>query len=106
MYQWEEISHSSYPIDFTDIVKANENDPPGMRFLQYIGLKDKNGKEIYEGDILSMGKSGKYIVEYRAREIDPGFKIQDGPSDTIVINMSWNDGEIIGNIYENPELLK
>ena len=102
--------------------------------MQYTGLKDKNGKEIYEGDIVnSEGNIGEVIFgEYEcdtghdqrnSRHTDTftfiGWHLKTRPrldGETIVIISSWdkNDNsktiskwsEIIGNIYENPELLK
>jgi uncharacterized phage protein (TIGR01671 family) len=69
--------------------------------MQYTGLKDKNGKEIYEGDILEL-KNAK--ISFIPR---------------VIFVMAWDDTrtgwtlyspkdefEVIGNIYENPELLK
>ena len=61
--------------------------------MQYTGLKDKNGKEIYEGDIVRIAGYGLYEVGY--------------PFITLFQSHFENDvEEIIGNIYENPELLK
>ena len=69
--------------------------------MQYTGLKDKDGKEIYEGDILQeddiYDRPTKqfYEVKYNAT------------STTFGIHWSMQDSyKIIGNIYENPELLK
>ena len=74
-----------------------------IELMQYTGLKDKNEKEIYEGDIFHIGsKKILYVVEW----IDCGLKGRQ------IKNISWigldywkDDIEVIGNIYENPELL-
>ena len=74
--------------------------------MQFTGLLDKNGKEIYEGDIVNYDNKSFHnglngLVEwvgsgfYIAKHI-PIFKIVE----------KFKDFEVIGNIYENPELLK
>jgi len=69
---------------------------------QYTGLHDKNGKEIYEGDILEYhdgtGVRDRDKVEWL---IDGWYCAQ--PMHTLFLHKYW---EIIGNIYENPELLE
>jgi hypothetical protein len=82
----------------------------GKEWMQFTGLKDKNGKEIYEGDLLrdSRGQVGQalwhrnsYIVEWQTRN---NF---DGHRDTErMLDDCFGYGEVIGNIYENQELLK
>jgi hypothetical protein len=70
-----------------------------MVVMQYTGLKDKNGKEIFEGDIVTDIKGDKRVVEY----IDNGFWCSYPNGD----HYFPADGhrEIIGDIYQNPELL-
>lgn len=87
-------------IDFFDLCRKHHDGFGGCYLMQYTGLKDKNGKEIYEGDILQrlngnldvvIFDSGSYCVKHKEGDMDfLAFK---------------NYFEILGNIYENPELL-
>ncbi len=74
-----------------------------IELMQFTSLKDKNGKEIYEGDILDVDMFG-YTIKSEVEWCPGGFwGIEHSDSKrTIPVRKS----EIIGNIYENPELLK
>ena len=92
---------------------ANENIEE-IELMQSTGLKDKNGKEIFEGDIITNGQN----VMCMKRHNTLGFYVEEKGevefiADSAVLEDFEEDAkeiadrlEIIGNIYENPELLE
>lgn len=127
--EWE----SDFSIEFED--DEVYTDPLPLKLQQYAGLKDKNGKEIYGGDILGkrpygyLKSDGTKDGRYKGKEWDC-FAVEWGEYDPSTQGMvsgyeyeidgkyvGWNltvggydDDtklyEVIGNIYENPELLR
>ena len=74
--------------------------------MQFTGLKDNNGKEIYEGDILLWEYGGKFKDQVMKVEFsNGGFGFYD-KGWLMLEDLSLQHWEVIGNIWENPELLK
>ena len=101
---------------FNDYMKELQKDD--VILMQYVGLKDKNGKEIYEGDVVKYEGEGRHQVVYGHHTIGE-FDHDDYPTveyktSCFAIKYDDNSGytglddpdeiEIIGNIYENPNL--
>lgn len=94
------------------------------KLMQYTGLKDKNGKEIYEGDILrckclkkcKLDSCVEKVIQYKNSLIEwwesgcnLGYRLRDSKGKTMMIkptHLRTMEVEVIGNIYENPELLR
>lgn len=77
-----------------------------IEVMQYTGLKDKNGKEIYEGDIVEFPIGNGDLIKQQVVFQRGAFTTESGrmwgyEKDTLYLG--WY--EVIGNIYENPELL-
>ncbi len=81
---------------------------------QYTGLKDKNGKEIYKGDILD----GSYINLMNGQKVIHFYQVEfcrgnfyaeligRSPYGDTMLYFQNEKSEVIGNIYDNPELLR
>jgi uncharacterized phage protein (TIGR01671 family) len=127
MRQWEWIRNCEFPF-ISDEWGTHLLDEKVFELMQYTGLKDKNGKEIYEGDIVvgtftpdtASGYLGQnpHSYEFTGSVVFEhyGFKYLNSNNHNKKNSRNWlhkSIGDfrlsgivIIGNIYENPELLK
>ncbi|WP_072595005.1 YopX family protein [Campylobacter concisus] len=100
---WSEKEQTSFEVSFRKV-----------KIMQYTGLKDKNGKEIYEGDIVKFNSCAPYPLDNNLEDGQMGTIVfflseflvkplnDDGPN--FILN-ELGDWVVIGNIYENKELL-
>ena len=126
MYQFDEIeliTNDGY-IEVHPKSLTQENIkglfPKDFELLQYTGLKDKNGKgrwskEIYEGDIIEDKRGERFVVKYQQEW--GAFIADQGDSGELFFlsqNKKWSGDDklsasgikVIGNVFENPELLE
>lgn len=104
MYNWNNLLNQNLKNIFT-ITKSC-----GYNLMQYTGLKDKNGKEIYEGDIIEWtthsGHKYKFSVKYSNKYAQYIIVNTKGISMEYEPLGDFENIEVIGNIYNNPELLE
>lgn len=129
---WDETQHKMLQVDYIEFidgkaywveaspadgnVQGGNDGPVGgnsqLKLEQSTGLKDANGKEIYEGDIVRMQRPGfheyacyevKYFIQdvciFQIVKVTDGSTLFESPS-------NGHDVEIIGNVHTNPELLE
>lgn len=100
MIGWEELR--DYEMDVLD------SGGGGLVIMQFTGLKDKSRKEIYEGDILLFGNAIFYQVVFG----NGSFRcvVENGLNGKVASgvplgDMSLRNAEVIGNIFQNPDLI-
>lgn len=111
---WTPIRSINFAYGYLELSKLAEpesdKDFDEIELMQFTGLKDKNGREIYEGDIISFTDLSVPFKRASVYFENGCFYADDKhPQGNIAL---WylvdnnRDVEVIGNIYENPELLK
>lgn len=111
MYRY--VEHVSYPDGSSGIGLIGPFCPNNddVELMQYTGLKDCKGQEIFEGDILKglRNQYGEKIEEIREVKYDESMQLMplyDICGYDCELWMDESKYEVIGNIYEHPELLK
>ena len=103
-YSKSSSNYGNYSISFDDI-----------ELMQYTGLKDKNGKEIYEGDIIHINDNFldkfDYLIEWNEEYLRYYLYSVDKEKlnklgGILEAHLNSLEVEVIGNIYDNPELLE
>lgn len=114
--EWDEMVYSTnmhdwfrkrefYPICF-EVGFSHYPTDDEWKIMQFTGLKDKEGNEIYDKDIVRIDNASPYVLKYWNEEVK-----QDKYGSWIIgkgylYDFSDSNCEIIGNIYQNPELLE
>mgnify|MGYP000907010478 CR=1 FL=1 len=80
------------------------SDDYDLEIMQFTGLKDKNGKEIYQFDLWKLGDE-IYLIVWKEGDWQTGWKKLAGDNYTDIGKDNAKSGLIIGNLLENPDLL-
>lgn len=107
VYSLIDIHHVSFRVE-VDKHTLEELDYNDVEIMQYTWLKDKNGKEIYEGDIIKAPKA-MWVVVWKESGLEIEWKVNGYKNHSInLLLVKWSCDrtlEVIWNIYENPEFL-
>lgn len=106
MYEEPVIHNGKFYLDWRDFENGNTYDLAVL--MQSTGMFDKNGVEIWEGDIVLTTR----LIDYTYKNFKGVVKMLEGcwlidtGTDAVYLWSEIEENEVIGNIYENPELLE
>lgn len=110
-----DVTNISFDSKFVDICQQGDTERctemsvefDEIELMQSTGLKDKNGKEIFEGDIVKMSKDVYSEPTYYevARHRGGAYRLES-KQHGCELWLRHTDCEVVGNVYENPELLE
>lgn len=114
---WDKLNNEMYVVEQINLNRGEfESIGYGITFLrgadevilmQSTGLKDKNGKEIFEGDIVKMSKDVySEPIYYEVVRHSGGAYRLESKQHGCELWLRHTDCEVVGNIYENPDLLE
>lgn len=106
MYDEPVICNGEFYLDWRDLIDGKTYD--GAILMQSTGLKDKNGVEIFEGDVVKVDVPNPLMCGvYEVRRAKSGaWRIDNHIQGRELWLAGLGDAEVMGNIYENKELLK
>lgn len=102
-FEAQEIVYEEIDFEYEDVIREKTALFKDISLLEYTGLKDKNRVEIYDGHIV---KLNNYLWLVYWNNDECCYKLKNNFDDLFLTNFKEKHLEIIGNFYENKELLK
>ena len=126
---WDNVDYMSTPFTLQDVQNKKIEFTSDCVIMQFTGLLDKNGKEIYEGDLITSSEfsiqedeNGDYVQDEKGNYVTLRYEVKIEWMEIDAFEVyGWNiwgfydnplgkriqsEIEVIGNIFENPELIK
>lgn len=109
---WDNVDYMSAPFTLMRLVNKSMQFTSEAKVMEYVGAKDKNGKDVCEGDVLKYICNG--VLQYRQViwvETEYSFFTKNIHfEDDIMYGLPWllhhGSVEVIGNVFQHPELVK